>query len=107
MKSTRLSVASLISVAVLATGCASAPSAYPVTATAVTPDRRQLDAEIAQARAQKRAAVSKEQEAWKAVVPYVVMARYVSAKSGAETADKQLAKLEAEFTRQGCARHDL
>jgi hypothetical protein len=114
MKRSTLSISSLFAITILAAGCASTPdtvttseakAAEPVTV--ATPDCSQLEAEIAQAAADKRAALKKEQDAWKAVVPFAVAARFVSGKSAAESADKRFARLQAEFTRQGCTRHGL
>jgi ABC-type transporter MlaC component len=114
MERSTLTLASLFAVTLLAAGCASAPNTVtaPETKAAApftiaTADCSQLNAEISKTIVEKRTAREKEQGAWKAVVPFAVMARYVSGKSAAESADKQLDKLYAEFNRQGCTRHGL
>jgi ABC-type transporter MlaC component len=114
MKRSTLSLASLFTVTLLAAGCASTTNALTApeakateSATVAAADCSQLNAEIAKTIADKRAAREKEQGAWKAVVPLAVVGSYVSGKVAAESADKQYDKLQAEFARQGCARHGL
>lgn len=107
MTRTVLTVSSLFAITILAAGCASTPTANPEQTAAVVSDCRQLDAEMAKAEADKRKALAKEQGAWKAVVPFVVVGQYVSGKSAAQRADKQLETLYAEHTRQGCPRRGL
>lgn len=113
MKPVTLSIASMFTIAMLATGCASNPNtspvpvAAPVDSVTVAADCRQLDTAIANADAEKRDAQKKEQSAWKAIVPFAVMARYVSGKSAVEAATMRLDQLHADFSRQGCTRHGL
>ena len=92
------------SIALAVAGCASAPSA-PTTVAAAAPECRQLDAEIARTVDARRAAADREQNAWKAVVPFAVAARHVSGKIAESEAEQQLAALRAERDRQGCQRH--
>lgn len=101
------SILLLFAVALLSAGCASTPTANSTSAAAPAPNCRQIEADIAKAESDKRAALKKEQNAWKAVVPFVVVAQYVSGKSAADSAGKQLDKLQAEFALQGCTRHGL
>ena len=70
-------------------------------------DCSQLGAEMSRLEAEKRSAQAKEKEAWKAVIPFAVVARYASGKSQAERAEKQIEPLQVEFVRQGCNRHAL
>jgi hypothetical protein len=90
-------LASLL-VAALA-GCASTPGGVT---SAAAQDCRQLGAEIARSEEAKREALDKQQNAWKAVIPFAVVARYASGKSAAAEADGRLADLKAGFARQGC-----
>jgi hypothetical protein len=100
-----LLVSSPIATTALAIGCASTPTESTAPTQSAVRDCHQLSAEIAVAEAEKHAALEKEKGAWKAVVPFVVVARYADGKLAANKSDKQLDKLRAEFTRQGCA-HD-
>jgi hypothetical protein len=65
-----------------------------------------LDAEIARVEQARRAAIEQNDNAWKAVVPFVVLARKASAKSALEDADKRLAELKAQAQAQRCAAAD-
>jgi hypothetical protein len=104
---TRIAVTlfSLFTIAALAAGCASAPSVPAHSASTTGPDCRQLSAEIAQTEQAKRAALEKQRGAWKTIVPFVVAARYVSAKSAVEQADQRLGELHSQFNVQGCDRY--
>jgi hypothetical protein len=62
-----------------------------------------LRIEIAGAESAKRAAVQKQQNAWKAVVPFAVLAQHSSATSKVADADKRLNELHAELTRRNCS----
>lgn len=55
-----------------------------------------IEAEVARAEEARRAAVEQSDNAWKAVVPFVVLARKASAKSALEEAEKKLAALKAQ-----------
>lgn len=102
-----LPISSLLAIAILTTGCASVPNAVPEPTVSAVSDCRQLGAEIARVEGEKRAALEKEQGAWKTVIPFVVVARYVSGKSAVGKADKDLGKMHAEFSRQGCSGHGI
>lgn len=91
----------LLALAVLAPGCASPPPSPA----AAAPGCRQLAAEITRTQETRRAALEKEQNAWKAVIPFAVAARYASGRSAAGKADKRLQELRAEYSRQGCGHH--
>jgi hypothetical protein len=101
-----LSIVSLFVFTQLAVGCASTPTATPKTATSIAPDCGQLSTEIASAEADMHAALEKEKGAWKAIVPFVVVARYADGKLAANRSDQQLDVLRAEFARRGCT-HDV
>ena len=63
-------------------------------------------AELAQqaeaARATKTTAEQAKGEAWHAVLPFVVAARYADASSASGEADRRLALLAEQSTRRGC-----
>jgi ABC-type transporter MlaC component len=107
MKLACSSISMLFAVVLLSAGCASTPTASSTSAATSAPNCHQIEADIAKAESDKRAALRKEQNAWKAVVPFVVAAQYVSGKSAANSAGNQLDKLQAEFKLQGCTRHGL
>jgi hypothetical protein len=86
--------------AVLGLVALSAIAAEPATAV----DCTRLEADVARAEQARRAAVEQSDNAWKAVVPFVVLARKASAKSALEEADKTLAALKAQAS-QGCEAH--
>ena len=99
-----LILSSLLTIAILATGCASTPTAVAKQASTAVPDCSQLSAEIAKTEQTRRAALEKQKGAWKTVVPFVVAARYASGKPAVEQADKKLDKLHTEFSALGCNR---
>jgi hypothetical protein len=88
-------------IALGAAGCASSPDAP--TAQASAPSCDDLRAETSRVAAEKRAAVAKEEGAWKAVVPFAVAARYATGKAAASDADRRLAELHRQSATQGCA----
>jgi hypothetical protein len=108
MKRLTRSFSSSLVIAVLAAGCAGAPS---VSKASVEPtaspaaDCNQLGADIARAEDAKRAAMEKEKNARKPIVPFVAAVHYISSKSAAAETDRQIKELRAYFTRQGCDRH--
>jgi hypothetical protein len=82
-------------------GCASQPAtvaALPQPAA----DCRQLGADIAGTESARHEAAEKQQNAWKAVVPFVVAARFAEGKSAVAEADQRLAELQGRFEQQGC-----
>jgi len=111
MTRTKRSFVSTFVIAVLATGCASIarasdrPAAQAAPAATVATDCQQLGADISRVEDNKRAAIEKEKNARKPIIPVVAIAHYVSSKSTAETTDRQIKELRAEFSRQGCDRH--
>ena len=72
-------------------------------ATVPTTDCEQLNADIARVEQARRKAAEDNDNAWKAVVPFVVpfvvLARKASAKSAQGEADKRLAELKAQSQR--------
>lgn len=96
------SIVALFVLSAMAAGCASTLSTAPAETAPTTADCRQLITQIAQTEGEKRAARVKEKEAWKAIVPFAVMARYTNGKSAAEKADQKLEALRAESQLRGC-----
>jgi uncharacterized MAPEG superfamily protein len=76
--------------------------ALPALATPAAPvaDCEQLQAEIARVEQARRKAADDSDNAWKAVVPFVVLARKASAKGAVGDADKRLAELKAQATQR-------
>jgi hypothetical protein len=97
-----------LSVAALMAACAHAPGAAPTAAPApsagAAADCSSLGAQVAQAERDQRAALERQRDAWKVVVPFAVAARYAGAKRAGADADEHLAELQAEFSRRGCDR---
>ncbi len=96
-----------LALAALLTACAGAPTASTTSAaassTALSPlDCSALRAEIQRTEAVRGEALEKEHDAWKAVVPFAVAARYASSKSTVGDADQTLAALRHERDRRGC-----
>lgn len=114
MKTLTQTVSSLLAVATLTAGCAGLPGPGPGPLpplpaarepSAQAPTARDCQAirgDIANAEAAKRAAAANEKDAWKAVIPFAVAAKYVSSKSAANQSDRQLERLRAELSAQGC-----
>jgi hypothetical protein len=87
------------------TGCATAPSVAALPAASRGLDCSQLEAQIAHAEDARRAALEKEQNAWKVIVPFAVAARYASGKTAVAEAEQRLAQWRAESIRLGCDSH--
>jgi len=110
-----LNLASLMAAAAFAAGCAGTPTApgkagvppAGLSAGAASSDCRELSAGIAKAENARRAAQEREKDAWKAIVPFAVVARKAGGKADAEKAGKQLEQLRTEYRRQGCDRTDI
>ncbi len=66
-------------------------------------DCLQLAAEVDRTDEARRAAVDEGDKAWKAIVPFVVLARKASSKAAVDEADRKLAELKAQSARQGCS----
>lgn len=70
--------------------------AFAQSAQAEAVDCKALEARIERTEQARRAAQDDSDNAWKAVVPFVVLARKASAKAALEDAGKQLAALKAQ-----------
>jgi hypothetical protein len=104
-----ISPASLLCLAIasLMGGCASNPMANqagsnpPPATIASCNDLRNA---ITVAEAARHEAAQRGDNAWKAVVPVAVVARYASSKKAGSDATERLAELQAAADRKGCAR---
>jgi len=56
--------------------------------------------------ARRGAAEAERQNAWKAVVPFAVAARYAKAGTALDDAEQRLQQLHAEAAQKDCARHE-
>jgi hypothetical protein len=85
-------------------GCASAPARPADDAARAAPptDCSSLGADLTRAEQALRDAAGKQADAWKAVVPFAVAARYASGKAAVADAQRQIDTLRAAATRQGC-----
>lgn len=100
-----LALPALFEIASLIAGCTHAPAKSAASPGAVVADCRQLGAEIASTEAARRAAQEKEKEAWKAVLPFAVVARHAKGKAEGAQAEQRLAGLRSQYGRQGCESH--
>lgn len=99
----KLSVPSALGLVLALAGCASAPSPAALeSSVADGPDCRQLASAIARTESARRAAVDKQADAWKAVVPFAVAARYANGKADAAEAGMRLDHLRTAAAQQGC-----
>jgi hypothetical protein len=96
----RYSILGLAALA-LTTGCASSP-ATTRTAAAAIGGCSEVDSEIVIVEEEQRSALGKQQDAWKAVIPFAVAARYAGGKSAAADAEERLKELREQSVRQGC-----
>lgn len=78
------------------------PAATP--ATGAAPHCDELAAQIVAAEQARRTALEKGQDAWQAVIPFAVAARWASSKSAAADAEQRLAQLRSELDKHACAR---
>lgn len=69
-------------------------------------DCGELGKALAAAEEQKHAAGTTQRDAWKAVIPFAVAARYVTAIASANEADMRSARVQAEIDRRDCAGHE-
>jgi hypothetical protein len=90
-----------LATAALMSGCASAPDVAGMPSPA-SGECSELLAHITIMEETKRSALEKQQGAWKAVIPFAVVARYAEGKSSAADAEKRLKELKTELARQGC-----
>ena len=91
-------LAALVALTTACANTAGTPRAATPTATptATGPGCRQLGAQIAQAEQARRAALENQKDAWKAVVPFSVAARYAKSKAATGQADQQLVALKTQ-----------
>ena len=88
--------------------CANAPRHSPQAdevAMPSAPTCAQLDEQLARTEEARRAADEKGQNAWKAVVPFAVAARYASGKAAANEAEDTIAELRSQAALRGCTGH--
>jgi hypothetical protein len=97
---TRIPFVFTLALAALVTACAATPQSDVQVATL---DCSAVEAELAHNAEAQRAAAQQQQDAWKAVVPFAVMARYGQGKAAAAESEQRLAELQAQAARQGCA----
>ena len=93
------------SLATIALGLLAACAAMPAaegSAIAASPDCTALDAEIARTAEAQRAAALKQQDAWKAVVPFAVAARYGQGMAQVTESQRRLSELRAQAARLDC-----
>lgn len=98
--------ATLLTVVIAA--CANAPRQAPYAdevAVQTAPTCAQIDEQLARAEEARRAANEKGQNAWKAVVPFAVAARYASGKAASNEAEEAIAGLRSQAALRGCTGH--
>jgi hypothetical protein len=91
----------LLALAALLGACAQTPEA-PATQVAAL-DCAALQAEVSAAEHAARLAAQQQHDAWKAVVPFAVMARYGQGKAAANESQQRLAELQQHAALRGCA----
>lgn len=101
--STRLLVGSFSACLCVLGGCASIPRSDVPQAQFGQLSCSQLAGEIAQTEETKRVAAGVKSDSWKAVVPFVVVARYADAAATASDADQRIANLRKLQLQKGCA----
>lgn len=89
----------VLALAALLCACASEPPAR-MSATAL--DCTAMQDEVRAAREAQHLATQQQQDAWKAVVPFAVMARYSQGKSAAEASAQRLDELQQQAALHGC-----
>lgn len=98
-----------------AAGCATRPAIHadPESGAGTTTDRplavqaaadpcRRIAAEREHVQEARRQAVEKGDEAWKTVLPFIVVARKASSRAAVDEADRQLAALRRQAETEGC-----
>jgi hypothetical protein len=84
-------------------GCASAPPADLARVAVKPPTCAQLAAQRAIAEDERLGALEEERNAWKAVLPIVVAAKFAQGRADARAAEERISNLQAESSRLGCA----
>jgi hypothetical protein len=82
--------------------CAQTPGA-PTSVQTAALDCSAIEAQIDSAAQQQRAAEQQQHDAWKAVVPFAVLARYGQGKSAAAESQQRLDVLQQQAALRGCA----
>ena len=90
-----------VTLVALLAACAQTPSTPAVSMAAL--DCAAIEAQIDKAAQQQRAAAQQQHDAWKAVVPFAVMARYGQGKAAASEAQQRLDELQQHAALRGCA----
>jgi hypothetical protein len=90
-----------IALAALLAACAQAPGASETQLAAF--DCRAIEAQIDTAAEAQRAAAQQQHDAWKAVVPFAVLARYGQGKAAADESQQRLDALRQQAALHGCA----
>lgn len=101
MNRSLLAAASAIVATLVLGACASVPGESATRSPAL--DCSAIDGEMTRALEAQRAAELQQHEAWKAVVPFAVVARYGKGKAAAEESRQQQAELQQRAASQGCA----
>lgn len=96
LASPRAQPLSMLLAVLLLSACASGPIATEPASCA------ELQAELHRAEAEQRAAAQQRDDAWKAVLPVAVAARYASSRSAGAEADRRLAALRAASAQRQC-----
>lgn len=96
-----LTVAPVLAATLVLGACASAPEATATRTAAL--DCPAIDGEMTRIAEAQRAAEQQQHDAWKAVVPFAVMARYGKGKAAADESKRQLADLQQQAVSRGCA----
>ena len=100
-----LALSALFEIASRVAGCAQAPAKSAASPAAPVADCRALGADIASAEEARRTAHEKESTAWKAVLPFAVVARHAKGKAEGAQAEQRLVALKTQYGRQGCQNH--
>jgi hypothetical protein len=90
-----------IALASLLAACAQVQSERPTSMAA--PDCAAIEAQIDAAAQQQRAAAQEQHDAWKAVVPFAVLARYGQGKAAANESQQRLDALQQRAALRSCA----
>jgi hypothetical protein len=90
-----------IALAALLGACAQTPSAPDTQMAAL--DCEAIEAQIDAAARQQRAAAQRQHDAWKAVVPFAVVARYGQGRAAASESQQRLDALQQQAALRGCA----
>jgi hypothetical protein len=97
---TTLSTTSIALAAVLA-ACAQVPGTPDTLAAA--PDCAAIETQVSVAAEAQRAATQQQHDAWKAVVPFAVLARYGQGKAAGSESRQRLDALQQQAALRGCA----